>query len=644
MPNMSATGLSADPYTISQLFSETNVRYLVPIYQRNFAWGADQIEQLIEDIWTARPGVSNPYFLGNLIVAIPENKKYPAGTYEVVDGQQRLTTLYLLLTYLQSINRGEIDNFEGKLTYEARRATTEALNSPNTLHASKDMAIQTGYKIIQKAISSIVTDAEAERFSKCLADHVVLVRAILPTGTDLNRYFEVMNTRGQQLQQVDILKARLMSYLGKSKDNVERAQRTFATIWQACAEMDRYVQMALTPGKTELRTRIFGDNWAELKAKRFNDLCNILEDSNGDSAAHHREPLSLEAALEYYTKIGAQTNKTDEEEGRFETPIRFTNLLLHALKLMGTGEANNSEDEGQLDDSRLISTFDTVFDPLSERERAERVVIFIEQLLRCKFILDNFVLKREYVGNNIDDGKWSLKRLLKRNNQPAYPPAFSQSDTEADLALDDQTRNIMLLQSMLRITYTSPRTMHWITAILRLPLTEIKRSDAATAINQTLIHYARRKVKEAFFGGAQPSGFEIQRIVFTYLDYLLAMSKFPDFEFAFRNSIEHFFPQGPDTEQAFHDRLNGDQEALHDFGNLALVSVGANSKFSNSMPEFKIQYKDLALMSCKLQEMYTKVENLQKAERRWDSDAIEAHGEEMIEILKEDLREAGLVD
>ena len=73
---------------VSRIFS--NVHYEVPIYQRNYAWETDQIEQLIEDINSSK----DDYFLGNLIVNQKENN-----VYEVIDGQQRLTTLYLLERY-----------------------------------------------------------------------------------------------------------------------------------------------------------------------------------------------------------------------------------------------------------------------------------------------------------------------------------------------------------------------------------------------------------------------------------------------------------------------------------------------------------------------------------------------------------------
>ena len=68
-------------------------KYVVPIYQRSYAWEKYEIEQLIEDIIESEGN----YYLGNLIVdRIDEN------VFSVIDGQQRLTTLFLILCHVSS--------------------------------------------------------------------------------------------------------------------------------------------------------------------------------------------------------------------------------------------------------------------------------------------------------------------------------------------------------------------------------------------------------------------------------------------------------------------------------------------------------------------------------------------------------------
>lgn len=71
---------------------DTDMEYTIPLYQRAYAWEDKQLTQLIEDISDVDD--NDNYSIGALIVSKQENK------YEVVDGQQRLTSLYLLLNCL----------------------------------------------------------------------------------------------------------------------------------------------------------------------------------------------------------------------------------------------------------------------------------------------------------------------------------------------------------------------------------------------------------------------------------------------------------------------------------------------------------------------------------------------------------------
>ena len=80
--------------SISQLFMDPKILYRIPQYQRPYKWGNEQIEQLWDDIFEAYENDIDNYFLGSVITAKPlDNSQY----IDVVDGQQRLTTLMILL-------------------------------------------------------------------------------------------------------------------------------------------------------------------------------------------------------------------------------------------------------------------------------------------------------------------------------------------------------------------------------------------------------------------------------------------------------------------------------------------------------------------------------------------------------------------
>jgi len=626
--------LAPELLCIGELFLDD---YLVPVYQRNYAWRAEQIEQLISDVYDAMRA-QDDYFLGNLVVVRREGREI----YEVIDGQQRLTTLYLLLTYLQEDGADQrgLAGHSGRLQYESRARATEALHQVAQERAAAsraqssrdaDAGIYAGYGIIQQFFKQHAElNGDRARFADFLRARVTVVRATLPLNTDLNRYFEIMNTRGQQLRQVDIVKARLMSKL-------DGQQRTcFAWIWDACADMDSYVQMSLARGDQNLRSRLFGSDWSWLQAPDFvglmqerQALCVANSAAQADVAA-----LTIEQALARYAVADAQKDPQDDGSERFRSTLDFPVFLLHVLKVL---DGDAAEDEGALDDKRLIK----VFDESLRRAGAEApgwVQRFAYTLLKCRNLFDAFIVKRQFTSSSEDDGDWSLQRLKKGGTEvkpsPSYIHVFARVTgvQEEDGSADTHTRDVLLLQSMLRITYTSPRTMHWITQVLRWLNGQVPQAVSHVALADFLKRYARAKVRQSFplDTNSLPEGFEISRIVFTYLDFLLlSESDKGDFKFQFRTSIEHFYPQHPDKEQS-GEVLSSNY--LHKLGNLALVSVSANSKFSNNLPRVKIGWEKIVRQSPKLKLMA----DMTKA-GGWGDAQVEDHHNKMVSLLRQDL-------
>ena len=233
---------------------DTDIDYIIPLYQRAYAWEDKQLTQLVEDISDVFDDAN--YYIGSLIVSKQGSK------YEVVDGQQRLTSLYLLLNCLGM-------DVKHTLTFACRdRSNYTLVNISELLQGNRskldmdrvEQGIQRGIKILQEELSKDEFDKEAfiEKLKK-----VIVYRIEVPEHTDLNRYFEIMNTRGEQLEQHDILKASLMSYLPKEEQTV------FARIWDACSDMTGYVQMHFISKNNEIRERIFNSEWNGLPPKEW---------------------------------------------------------------------------------------------------------------------------------------------------------------------------------------------------------------------------------------------------------------------------------------------------------------------------------------------------------------------------------------
>ena len=147
------------------------------------------------------------YYIGSLIVYRRND------AFEVIDGQQRLTTLFLLLKYLGEIHHRE----KAALQFDCRDKSNYTLNCIDkmALGTSSDQIderriqqeIISGYNIIKDKLECLDdTSILMEKLRK-----TVLYRIEVPNHTDLNHYFEIMNTRGEQLEQSDVLKAKLMA-------------------------------------------------------------------------------------------------------------------------------------------------------------------------------------------------------------------------------------------------------------------------------------------------------------------------------------------------------------------------------------------------------------------------------------------------
>lgn len=193
---------------------DADAHYVIPRYQRAYAWEDKEIGQLIDDINDIDIDSLENYYIGSLIVSKIQGK---AETYEVVDGQQRLTTLFLLLQYL--VFDGVLEGDLGQtLSFDCRPNSNYTLARIQKILAGQiddensiEQPILNGLKVIRLKFEE-KSGLNRDDFVSRLA-HVVLYRIEVPEHTDLNRYFEIMNTRGEQLEQHDILKAQLMEYL-----------------------------------------------------------------------------------------------------------------------------------------------------------------------------------------------------------------------------------------------------------------------------------------------------------------------------------------------------------------------------------------------------------------------------------------------
>lgn len=595
------------------LFSDDSIRYVVPLYQRAYAWKEQEITQLIDDICDC--GEDN-YFLGSLIV----DKK--GTSYEVVDGQQRLTTLFLLLKVLNQCLGEQRYDVKNILRFECREVSNYSLDKFDDLE-NEDIFEST---ILEGKIILLKKLKEENNLDKVVTGLIKLklYRIEVPLNTDLNRYFEIMNTRGEQLEQHDILKAKLISFIPYEYRNA------FARIWEACSDMTGYVQMHFPK---EMRESLFASGWNTLPQKGF--LNRVALSHNCGEGSQNSIKQILQKSV---NEIILPDSSEADNHVRFESIIDFPYFLLHALRVyvkekkvtaLGNGELYGK----LLDDKKLLSDFESVIESgyiNGEKISTEAFSLeFIEELLRARFIFDSYIIKREYTSAG-SEGEWSLKTLCTSGQRSQKKPYYSNTSFQDKYEQKNRQSRIIMLQACYRVSYTSPKVMHWITDALMLA----KRDDLSWCEYEIqLENIAKEAVRKDFLVGEKfEMGVDTPHIVFNYLDYLLWLSnrsKYKDFVFEFRNSVEHWYPQNPSRDTFGYW---GQDEGVNRFGNLCLIQRNVNSRFSNMSPEakkstFKVMIEKGSL---KLRIM----SDLTTSDVEWREGAFAAHEDEMIRLLK----------
>ncbi|MEG0994449.1 MAG: DUF262 domain-containing protein [Bacilli bacterium] len=420
-----------------------NDNYIIPIYQRTFSWEEKEILEFIEDIMNFK---EEYYYIGSLVVNLIDESNY-----EVIDGQQRLIVIYLLLSLLGE--KLDLNN----LRFSCRDNYNSYLKLLNDGVIDFQDVQNDALIICKSIIDRIINSKEFNKkeFKERL-NHVKLYRIVVPENTDLNHYFEVMNTRGEQLEQHDILKAKLMSFI----ENADHKE-LFAKVWEACSDMDGYVQMNFD---VYLRNSIFSSLWSDLISFDNFKLINLNQKDELSNIVTIKDIIKPE----FNVNDISESNKKYEKK-RFESITSFPYFLLHTLKVYLNVNKVNIEVDG-MDDKLLIDVFENVINEVKKSNKLNDFSMeFVYFLLKCRFYFDKYIIKREFINDEVD-GKWSLKELVvygqASKKHPQYINTIMHKKYEKNNNAYVRLNNVLMLESCLRVTYTSNKSMHWVTLLL----------------------------------------------------------------------------------------------------------------------------------------------------------------------------------
>ena len=600
--------------SVNRLLNEDT--YAIPLYQRNFAWTYDEIEQLLNDVADAFQENRDNYYIGTLVV----NKENDI--FKIIDGQQRTTALNLIALALK--HEFGFDRLKAvNLTFPARKKSNENIQKLFTkqkISEDDENELTRGYGHAKDALKKVLEERrlDLQSFVDYLFEKVIIFRSILPEDLDLNLYFERFNSRGEQLEAHEILKAQMMSKFGKDQ---EMAQK-FARIWDACAEFDKPVASQFKMRRKRAddfqeRERIFGWHFTNYS---FHNIYNDID-------FHQNERRKLSDILG--KKINEKNIEVEKDFGDYTTVIDFPTFLLHVLAI----EEGKKTDEIQLDDKKLLALFD-----IKNKDKTW-VIEFSEFLLRIKHIFDNYIIRNSNTDSSSrNKDEWFLQKGTYYEYQPNGKAKehyiVEERFTKNTFSDSEINQNIILLQSMFAVTFTANRDSRWLYEILQFlfnHIEELNQTEFASQFKDFLEKMAVRYAEESLFdkdGNIKRYG-AIRVYDFNFIDYVLWKNcsdlkvkysnvEFEDFKFTYRRSIEHWFPQHPNSDEIVEKM---DDKFLHSFGNLCIITDSQNSKFGNLVPSAKYnQWQDIFYrQSLKLQMM---AEITSKKDSGWGSKQI----------------------
>jgi len=350
--------IKSDKILVGKIFSEMWFR--IPEYQRPYVWGDDQISDLLED--TSYAMLEKPdseYFLGSFV--FQSRRKTTDGIQffenDLLDGQQRITTLLLLFAVLRDMAKDkkasescqkcifqEANEYDGiperpRIIFDIRgeahdfiehlAKTSGSTSSAKKLSDYATDATDLSVRNMARAVKSIKTffddrsDIAPEKFIKFLRQNVLLIYVSTENLDDAFRLFTILNDRGVPLRNSDILKSINLGALSSDQD-----KRKYALLWENAEselgeDFDRFLN--------HVRTLLVKEKARLSLLQEYED--KIYDPKEREKATGNKKPPLLQKGkdtfdfikrhLEYYKKIISGNNFDITGDFRFDNLIRM---------------------------------------------------------------------------------------------------------------------------------------------------------------------------------------------------------------------------------------------------------------------------------------------------------------------------------
>lgn len=625
-------------------------KFNIPIYQRLFTWGTEQIELLLNDLlYQAMTTPQNNYYIG--VLTVTNNSIMQR--LDLVDGQQRFTVMVLMGIIMKKYYPNWCkfvlaNNLEMRLDFGARpndhnylesfilKENTfdvdSLLNDAPSLKYENDtmkkglLFIRDYMENIDKKCNDVMGKKEEhpedlkisrKEFAEYIYNHLSFFIQKLPddyTPRMLNKHFESMNSTGRNLENHEILKVKLLE-----KVNSEDYSR-LVSLWNMASRMN---EILFPVYDNDTRNEYVKKLCSAIK--NLSEFTKDFKEQNDNQNNNDTIPKISDIIISKDRPI-TQQGKTADNNVIYRPFINFTDFILQVLYtlLMSKENLKTINKQQFFNPNNLISTCDLYVgeEKISEAD-------FIEAVFLYRIVYDYYILRI--------DGNGSY-RLASAGNE--------------------EHNKLEQYQAMLYASSSRDIYYQWIPVVLKYIKNHIEEKE----LNDNLLTELKgTDAKEHEFNkfSSNTSFKKYSNYYFRRLDYYLwerfvdnnnIYSLFPestpidddlikavkDYKFHQYNSVEHFEPRN-EEEQPQQFKW-GDDTDINSFGNLALVSDIFNSTQNNNTLSLKFaRVKDQILKEKKLESIKLAIMfyTAKKESTKWTPTMMQEHEEIMIKVLEE---------
>lgn len=204
--------LLKDELSIKTVRDLLDVELVIPEYQRPYRWTTKSTSILLSDIYEAFKTNITEYRIGSVVLHSHDGK------YDVVDGQQRLTTLSIIFYVLK----------EGDFLSAKDKDKNPSLLQQE-YSANSNAAIIQNYEVIKSKIKSIADNGNIEKFTNYLLNNCTFVNIVTDSQQEAFQFFDSQNSRGKALAPHDLLKS---YHLREMNDDPEKYKIELINKWE----------------------------------------------------------------------------------------------------------------------------------------------------------------------------------------------------------------------------------------------------------------------------------------------------------------------------------------------------------------------------------------------------------------------------